>query len=280
MPISGSLNLGIQQIVQDRNVVDQVQDQGLQFGLKQHTLQVQGRHGCKLLLQVALELQKLATLDIFFDVLREVDVRAQAQELRRECLQKVHVHFVVGEARMQLGRKRGDHVLREVGQPLLDRERLVTFLHDDRCLQGDLLLQRAVHGCDFLSTLGEIYRRDAGEELLEVRLDDFWITGLAQNLKQILVTNEVKAWECSPFLFQERGESLLAALELVSQGVELVFEASHGAQVVDLFVLADVLHDLSILIVHLVEALLLLGQSATAENRFQVNPLPLHLVHA
>lgn len=34
------------------------------------------------------------------------------------------------------------------------------------------------------------------EEFLQVRLDDGWVGRLAEDLQQVVVSDEVEAWEC------------------------------------------------------------------------------------
>ena len=49
---------------------------------------------------------------------------------------------------------------------------------------------------------------DAGEELLEVRLDDERVLGLAEDLEQVVVADEVEAREALPLVLEEVGEGL------------------------------------------------------------------------
>mmetsp|Transcript_101986 Transcript_101986/g.255587 ORF Transcript_101986/g.255587 Transcript_101986/m.255587 type:complete len:210 (-) Transcript_101986:1261-1890(-) len=209
-----------------------------------------------------------------------MDVGAQAQQLGGEALNERHVHLLVGEALLQLRSHGGDHFAGEVGKPLLDVSRLGTLLDNNRLREHHLLSEGTVHGRDILSTLAKVHRGDASEQLLEVRLDDFRVAGLAENLQQVLIADEVQPGECRALLFQKGREGLLAALKLICQGDELVLEASYSAQVVDLLVLANVLHVLSELVVHLVKALLLTRKGASAEDGLEVDPLSLDLVHA
>lgn len=55
----------------------------------------------------------------------------------------------------------------------------------------DLLLER-VHGDDVLLLVVEVDVVDAGEELLQVRLDHGRLRRLAQDLKEVVVADEVE----------------------------------------------------------------------------------------
>ena len=58
----------------------------------------------------------------------------------------------------------------------------------------DLAVQ-ALHGDDVLVALAELDAVDAGEELLQVRLDDGRVGRLAEDLQQVVVADEVEARE-------------------------------------------------------------------------------------
>ena len=70
-----------------------------------------------------------------------------------------------------------------------------------------------------------VYNRDINTELIMCRvrnhLNDARVGGLAENLKQIVVTDEIKARKDRALLFQELIQALLAARKLVSHLVEL-----------------------------------------------------------
>lgn len=56
-------------------------------------------------------------------------------------------------------------------------------------------------------------------------LNDSGILRLAQNLQQVIITNEVEAGELVPFLLQEIVEGFLASLQLFQDRVESFLEA-------------------------------------------------------
>ena len=51
-------------------------------------------------------------------------------------------------------------------------------------------------------------------------LDDSWIFCLAQDLKKVIVTDEVEAWEPRSLVLQEVGKCLLAPIKLVHHSLQ------------------------------------------------------------
>ena len=116
------------------------------------------------------------------------------------------------------------------------------------------------------------------EELLEVRLDDGRVLGLAEDLEQVVVADEVEAREGLALLLEEVGERLLAALELVEDGLQRLGELRRAQQRKDALVVADAEHDRSELLIDAREARLLVRQRAAPEDGLQVHPLALDRV--
>ena len=68
--------------------------------------------------------------------------------------------------------------------------------------QGHDLAVDRLHGDDVLVVLVKVDAVDAGEELLEVGLDDGGVGGLPQDLQQVVVADEVEARELSSLFLQ------------------------------------------------------------------------------
>ena len=60
-----------------------------------------------------------------------------------------------------------------------------------------------LYGSDRGVPLTELHSADASKELLEVYLQDLWVGGLTQDLKQFLITDEVVLWEGGSLLLRE-----------------------------------------------------------------------------
>ena len=85
----------------------------------------------------------------------------------------------------------------------------VALAHVDSRAQLHHLFQRTLHRQDLLALGGllrvgvvEVDLMDAGEQLLQVRLDHLRVRALAQDLEQVLVADEVEAGESASLLLQ------------------------------------------------------------------------------
>lgn len=126
--------------------------------------------------------------------------------------------------------------------------------------------------------LTNIHLLDTREQLLEVRLDDGRVAGLAQNLQQVVITQEVEARELRALLLQEVRQRALAHVQLLSHLRQLVADARDISKGDHLLGGLQAGHGPAELLVHVAEALLLRWQRTTAEDGLQVDPLALDLV--
>jgi len=62
---------------------------------------------------------------------------------------------------------------------------------------------RGNHGSDLRVVSVKLHFVDAREELFQVGLDDDWILSLAQNFKQIIVSQKVESGKLLALFFQE-----------------------------------------------------------------------------
>ena len=120
--------------------------------------------------------------------------------------------------------------------------------------RDDLSLER-VHGDDVLLLGVEVDAVDAGEELLEVRLDDGGLGRLAQDLEEVVVADEVKAREAGALLLQELVEALLASLQPVEHVREDALDGADTEEGDYPVVPLGVSHDHAKVVVYLAEHL-------------------------
>ena len=142
------------------------------------------------------------------------------------------------------------HLPRQLAQPALNLRGDPDLLPQ----RDDLSLQR-VHRDNVLLLGVEVDAVDAGEELLEVRLDDGRFCGLAQDLEEVVVADEVKAGETGPLFFQELVEALLASLQSVEHVGEDALDRTDPEERNDPVVSLDVPHDHPKVVVYLAEHL-------------------------
>mmetsp|Transcript_17017 Transcript_17017/g.54250 ORF Transcript_17017/g.54250 Transcript_17017/m.54250 type:complete len:604 (-) Transcript_17017:2868-4679(-) len=109
-------------------------------------------------------------------------------------------------------------------------------------------------------------------------LDHHRVLGLAEDLQEVVVADEVEAREHRALLLEEVGERALADVKLVHHLGEGVPEAGHLREGGHEGVALDGAHELAELRVDLLEAPLLVGERAAPEDGLQIHPLALHLV--
>ena len=61
---------------------------------------------------------------------------------------------------------------------------------------------KAAHCQDLTVVFGELHAVNPGKELLEVGLDDGRLSGLAQDLQQVVIANEIEAGKGRTLLLQ------------------------------------------------------------------------------
>ena len=139
-------------------------------------------------LKVPLVVLKLALLDGINAIASEVEHLGKAANLRGH-IGDVESALAVLTLLEESVKCRSHHVLQ------LQEPDLHLAFDRDGLSQGHLLISRADHRLDLRVLLVEGNLKDATEELLEVALDDGRVLGLAQDLKQVIVTNEIEAGE-------------------------------------------------------------------------------------
>ena len=156
--------------------------------------------------------------------------------------------------------------------------------------EGDVLRERdglalgGLDACDDVGVRGvEGEGADAGEHLLEVLLGLGDVAGVADDLEEVLVADEVEARERRALLLEVVAERLLDARQLVCERGDAL-DALDGRDLERHVELAAALHDLLELLVHDAELCCLAGQqpgalAARVEDALEVHPLALDVDH-
>ena len=222
-PIVGISHTRLLQLFDHIHVVNSVHNQRFVLQIRDQTFggrDIDRHTGVFLehLFDLCLELLELAALQRFFASLREKNRLRETGDLeQRESDPMTRVP----EKRLDLGRifLHGDlselfaRVLQRTAQQLLQGghhlfgQLLQPFF--DRGGDTDLLQQwnqfavQRTHADDVLIVLVEAHGMNAGEEFLQMRLNDRGVRRLAENLQQIVVADEVEARKDRTLLLKE-----------------------------------------------------------------------------
>lgn len=173
---------------------------------------------------------------------------------------------VLPEAALQ-GRK---HALLEGSEPVLH---VVGELH--ALLEGHPLLLDGEDLDDLPAVPREPHAVDGGEELLHVQLDHRGVLRLREDLEQVLVAQEVETGEFAALHLEVVVQRLLAALLLLVDGVQSTLEPFDVEEGLQLGGVGDQPHDVPEGSIEPVEAIELVGECASREDGFEVNPASL-----
>lgn len=99
-----------------------------------------------------------------------------------------------------------------------------------------------------------------------MQLNDGWILGLAQDLQHVVISKEVKPRELVSFFLEEVVKCLLASFKLGHDGVKRVDEACDIGQLDHMVVDADIVHDVSVILIEAFPPTLLFWQCAPHED--------------
>lgn len=109
--------------------------------------------------------------------------------------------------------------------------------------QGNNLAFDGVHGHDELVGRVKVDIVNAGKKFLQMCLNDGRLGGLAKDLEQVVIADEIKSRKARPFLFQELVEALLATLQPIQHGREGALDGADPEQSDDPIVPLSVRHD-------------------------------------
>jgi hypothetical protein len=180
------------------------------------------------------------------------------------------------EAGSQQPLKRAAHLIGELTKPAFN-----VCVNHDLLQQGHNFAVLALHLRDCRVLGRKADRVDSSKELLEMglrrceatkkpsqvyHLNHLGVRGLAQNLQQIVIANEVEAWKDSSFLFQELIERLLTACQLIGKLVELRAHSRTGSKRNHTIVSHDIGKNATEIIIDHFEASLLLWQRPASKD--------------
>ena len=155
----------------------------------------------------------------------------------------------------------------------------LNFIADlDGLGQGNLLAHGRNHGLDFgvVGTEGDLV--DTCKQLFQVKLNNRGVLSLTKNFQEILVTNEVKAGELLPLLFEEIIECFLALIDLRENVFQSVFQSGNISETHYFGIGSETVGNRPVVIVDASESALFLGKGTTHEDGLQVHPLTLNHV--
>ena len=259
--LPGLHNAVSEKLIDNRDVVDDVEDERLHLDEeKVVAFVVKARVAFELALEVLLVVLEFALLDRVNTVARESYHLGKAADLRGQ------VHDVQAAAALHSSLEqlvKGDpHNLFQFSEPILN------FNGDlDRLGELDIFASRGDHRFDLSVFLVEFDLVDAAKELLQVSLDHQGILSLTQNLKQVIVTDEVESRELLTLLLEVVIQSLLAHVKLVKDQLQGVFESLDLAKGHHFWIPADSKGDRSVFFVNSLETALLLTQSTPHKDR-------------
>lgn len=157
-----------------------------------------------------------------------------------ELLGALHVVLIELEEDVPQGLLHGIH---EILEPLLN-----TSLYEDALAQLDNLLLLRDELSDVVSLgdpaalRGKAQRVGAFEDLLDVLLNGLGVLGLADDLEQVVIREEVEAGEEATLALKELVQVLLDVLQLAVQLLQDIDEALDNKGAVRVLLLVDALH--------------------------------------
>lgn len=107
-------------------------------------------------------------------------------------------------------------------------------------------------------------------------LYDNRVLGLAEDFKEVIITDEVEPGELLPLLLKVAVEGFLAHVQLAEDGFQSLLDAWHVAKTDDFWVAADSICDIPVVLINSHESSLLLWKCTSHEDWLQVHPFSLN----